>query len=213
MFSWIYNRFINAVNYPECLRCLDEYPELLNQLICAKACKDPSETLIFALDQSNLAGIAVEFGVYTGGSLKSIARYFPHKAYGFDSFAGLPEDWREGFPKGHFSLSNEPIIDKAKLVVGLFEDTLEQFLREKKPRISFIHMDADLYSSTSFVLDKLNPFIDAGCIIVFDELINYPEFEKHELKALIEFSLKFQRKLKPIAFTSWHEQVAFKVLI
>ena len=50
-------------------------------------------------------------------------------------------------------------------------------------------MDADLYSSTKYVLDTLKSYIDNDCIIVFDELINYPGFdgETGELKAWYEF--------------------------
>ena len=38
-------------------------------------------------------GWAAEFGVYSGYSLDLIAAYKP--VIGFDSFEGLPEDWRE----------------------------------------------------------------------------------------------------------------------
>lgn len=50
-------------------------------------------------------------------------------------------------------------------------------------------MDADLYSSTKFILDTLKDYIDTNCIIVFDELVNYDGFdgEKGELKAFYEF--------------------------
>ena len=191
---------------------IQKYPKLRSQLFSAKACKSPTETLIHALGKSNPDGIALEFGVYTGSSLRLITKYFPDNSYGFDSFEGLPEDWREGFSRGHFSLPNAPSIERATLIVGLFQDTLETYLRENKAKINFIHLDADLYSSTCFVLDKLNPFILPGCIILFDELINYPGFEEHELKSLQEFQEKFNRKLRPIAFTSWHEQVAFRVI-
>jgi hypothetical protein len=44
-------------------------------------------------------GLAVEFGVYTGGTLAVIAQARAGKdVYGFDSLAGLPEDWRSRFP-------------------------------------------------------------------------------------------------------------------
>ena len=50
-------------------------------------------------------------------------------------------------------------------------------------------MDADLYSSTKCILDNLKDYIDDECIIVFDELVNYPGFDgdKGELKAFYEF--------------------------
>jgi hypothetical protein len=50
-------------------------------------------------------------------------------------------------------------------------------------------MDADLCSSTKYVLDVLKEYIDTDCIIIFDELVNYPGFDgdKGELKAFYEF--------------------------
>lgn len=50
-------------------------------------------------------------------------------------------------------------------------------------------MDADLYSSTKCILNNLKDYIDKDCIIVFDELVNYPGFDGNtgELKAFYEF--------------------------
>ena len=50
-------------------------------------------------------------------------------------------------------------------------------------------MDADLYSSTKFILYNLKDYIDIDCVIIFDELVNYPGFdgEKGEVKAFYEF--------------------------
>lgn len=35
-------------------------------------------------------------------------------------------------------------------------------------------MDADLYSSTIYVLNTLKDYIDDGCVIVFNNIVNYP---------------------------------------
>jgi hypothetical protein len=50
-------------------------------------------------------------------------------------------------------------------------------------------MDADLYSSTKYVLNILKDYIDEDCVVVFDELVNYHGFdgETGELKAFYEF--------------------------
>jgi hypothetical protein len=48
-------------------------------------------------------------------------------------------------------------------------------------------MDADLYSSTKYIFQVLKDYIDAECIIVFDELVNYPGYESGELLAFSEF--------------------------
>jgi hypothetical protein len=47
-------------------------------------------------------GLVLEFGVATGDTLSRIAAK-RSPAHGFDSFEGLPEDWRTGFTKGAFA--------------------------------------------------------------------------------------------------------------
>jgi len=58
------------------------------------------------------------------------------------------------------------------LIEGLFQDTLEPFLEEHGESVSFLHMDADLYSSTNYVLSTLADAgrIVKGTIIEFDEV-------------------------------------------
>lgn len=56
-------------------------------------------------------------------------------------------------------------------------------------KISFIHIDCDIYSSTKYIFDTVKDYLDENCIIVFDELLNYAGFDgdNGELKALYEF--------------------------
>ena len=123
-------------------------------------------------------GIAIEFGVYSGTTLKVIRQGFKGPVYGFDSFKGLPEDWRDGFPRGFFETSVLPNIENV---------TLEIFLENLVEPISFIHFDADLYSSTAFCLDKVTNFLSPKSIFVFDEYHNYEGWENHEHKAFTEW--------------------------
>ena len=52
-------------------------------------------------------GVVCELGVYRGQSLNEIARHYaPEKVHGFDTFTGLPEFWRDGFPEGSFDVSS-----------------------------------------------------------------------------------------------------------
>ena len=46
--------------------------------------------------------------------------------------------------------------------------------------------------STKYILETLKEFIDINCIVVFDELVNYPGFDGDtgELKAFYEFVTK-----------------------
>ena len=49
-------------------------------------------------------GHILEFGVFSGGTINYLAKKMPTKIiYGFDSFQGLPENWRDGFPVGKFN--------------------------------------------------------------------------------------------------------------
>jgi hypothetical protein len=132
----------------------------------------------------------LEFGVTTGRTIQYISR-FADKVYGFDSFLGNPEKWRDGFEAGVFSMGGATpgVNANVELVVGLFQDTLVSFLQSHPQKISFIHIDSDLYSSAKFVLNAVKDQLDTDCVIIFDELVNYPGFdvEAGELKAFSEF--------------------------
>ncbi len=70
-------------------------------------------------------GSAVEFGVATGTSLSIIAEHM--YVVGFDSFKGLPEDWRFRYPAGSMACDPPDDIENSSVVIGLFEDTLPVF--------------------------------------------------------------------------------------
>lgn len=87
-----------------------------------------------------------------------------------------------------------PIVNNNVILVkGWFNDTLPRFIQENiiipKLKISFIHIDCDIYSSTKYVLSSLCDHLEKDCIIVFDELVNYPGFDGNngELRAFHEF--------------------------
>lgn len=135
-------------------------------------------------------GIIMELGVYQAGSTNEIAQTLKDRTvHGFDSFEGLPEKWRDGFEKGAFSMSNLPIVEKnVKLHVGWFDKTLPIFQKEiGNEQIALCHVDCDLYSSTMTFFDEMNDNIQEGTILCFDELINYPGYEKGEIMALEDF--------------------------
>lgn len=133
-------------------------------------------------------GWALEFGVGKGTTLRMIAEVLP--VIGFDSFDGLPEDWRPEFKRGAFATDPPTDIPGATIVQGLFADTVPNY--EWPEKISLIHFDADLYSSTKTVLDSLIEdrfpwsFPQEGTIIVFDEFFGYPGAENHEQRAWAE---------------------------
>lgn len=135
----------------------------------------------------------LEFGVAKGLSFRWwINRITDINArfYGFDTFSGLPENWGP-FRKGDMNNGNNPpeIADERhSFYQGLFQQTLLPFLNKyQSDRRKVIHLDADLYSSTLYVLTLLTPFIKAGDILFFDEF-NVP---MHEYKAFNEWSSSF----------------------
>lgn len=133
----------------------------------------------------------LEFGVCSGTTINYISKFTNDKIYGFDSFEGLPEKWRDGFDKGMFTQNGilPRVNGNVELVKGWFSETLPNFIQTHNKKISFIHMDADIYSSTKYVLNILKDYIDNDCIIVFDEMLNYPGFDGNngELRAFYEF--------------------------
>jgi len=125
-----------------------------------------------------------EFGVFKGESFNHWRRINNNRTsrfFGFDSFEGLPEDWEAaGVPSGGYSAEgNIPkVLDKrASFIPGWFNKTLRPFLADYEPTNRMVvHMDADLYSSTLYVLMNLDPFMAPGTVILFDEFKGVDEF-------------------------------------
>lgn len=146
-----------------------------------------NELHAWAIDHSPAAGVAVEFGV---GSTYTLRRFAQRRfIYGFDSFEGLPEDWRPGFPRGIFATAPPGRIDNAEVITGLFADTVPRFLAGRSA-VAFCHIDCDLYSSTATAL-RIAPLLLEGAVIVFDEYFNYPGWESNEHRALLESGIEF----------------------
>jgi predicted O-methyltransferase YrrM len=130
---------------------------------------------------------------------------------GFDTFEGLPEVWRTDFPAGEFAQAALPEVPGAELVSGLFEDTLPGFLAECDDDIGFLHLDADLYSSTKTVLDLVGDRLRPGAILVFDEFFNFPGWQAHEYRAWCEFVADSGRSFEYLAYTGSNEQVVIRL--
>ncbi|TWP51656.1 class I SAM-dependent methyltransferase [Lentzea tibetensis] len=172
----------------------------------------PHATLEHALSLVPDGGMALEFGVYTGSTLKIISTARGGEdVYGFDSFEGLPEDWRNGFPAGAFNVDGLPDVPGAELVVGWFDDTLPGFLEEHEGPVTFLHVDCDLYSSTKTVLGLCGPRLVEGSIVLFDEYFNFPGWQQHEYKAWAEYVEETGLQFEYLGYTYDHEQVIVKV--
>jgi hypothetical protein len=135
----------------------------------------------------------LEFGVWQGYSIDYFSRLNrspPSRFYGFDSFEGLPEGWR-GMSAGHFSTGGQiPVSDdeRVRFVKGWFRDSLpgqlDRLVEEARSRALLVHFDADLYSSTLYLLCALTQRFDSF-YCVFDE------FSGHEMRALHNFMQAF----------------------
>jgi len=157
-------------------------------------------------------GLYCEFGVASGDTINYIASLVDVQIHGFDSFEGLPEDWRDGFPKGTFNMDNLPKVrSNVVLHKGWFNESLPKFKEAYNAPLSFLHMDADLYSSTKVVFEILGDRIVPGTVIQFDDFFNYPGWKDNEYKAFMEFVRAHKVKYQFIGYTP-HEQVAVKIL-
>jgi hypothetical protein len=61
------------------------------------------------------------------------------------------------------------------------------FLAENDELVAFLHLDADLYSSTKTVLELVGPRLVAGSVVLFDEYFNYPGWQHGEHRAWHEY--------------------------
>jgi predicted O-methyltransferase YrrM len=165
------------------------------------------------LKEAKNEGLYCEFGVHTGGSINFIAERIPQRIiYGFDSFEGLPEDWRPHVKAGHFRLDRLPAVrENVRLIKGWFNETLPPFLHEHGEPAAYLHIDSDLYSSARTVLELFAPRIRPGTVIVFDEYFNYPGWKAGEYKAFQEFATARGVGFEYVGYASSDEQVAVVV--
>jgi predicted O-methyltransferase YrrM len=184
-----------------------------NHMLLSKNFTNDLQCLEHALSICGHEGLYLEFGVASGRTVNHIANVLKNeKIYGFDSFDGLPEDWRTGFSVGAFKKNKLPeTAANVKLISGLFEDTLPTFLQNNSGDIAFMHIDCDLYSSTKTILDLCQPRIKHGTVIVFDEYLNYPGYQHHEFMAWKQFVDEHALSYRYEGFVSCHQQVSIRV--
>ena len=166
----------------------------------------------YELDKKEL--LYLEFGVASGNSFFWWMKKNTHPESlfrGFDTFKGLPENWG-GYKKGAMAFEQQDLSDgRGDFIRGIFQDSLHPFIEanktllQNKPKI--IHMDADLFSSTIFVLSQLYPYLKKGDIIFFDEF----NVANHEFLAFKIFTESFYVKLRPIGAVNNFYQTAFMV--
>lgn len=157
----------------------------------------------------------LEFGVFKGESMQFWSRELKHPSaslHGFDSFEGLPEDFDVDGPytKGTFDVDGAiPQIEdqRVRFFKGWFDQTLINYTVPPH-EVLVIVMDADLYSSTIYVLRHFKSIIREGTFIFFDEM-SRPE---HEPKAFDEFMKETGLKFIPICSDLGFNRVFFKCI-
>ena len=164
------------------------------------------------INDKNKEYFYIEFGTFKGASANFFSKFI-NKFYTFDSFEGLRNDWvGTKLPKGHFNLDKKTLKLNSNVepIVGWVEDTLDDFLIKYNPKINFVHMDMDTYSSTKFTLEKIKPYLVKNAIILFDELYNYLGWEHGEYKALKEVFK--ENEFTYLAFELKSERCAIKII-
>ena len=147
----------------------------------------------------------LEFGVWKGESISHFSGLLTSpgsRLFGFDSFEGLPEEWR-GMKAGHFSTGGVPPASddpRVTFVKGWFQESLPPRMQElaslARDRVVLVHLDADLYSSTLFVLYTLTQHIREFHFIC-------DEFSGHELRALYNFQQASLARMSFDSYTLW----------
>ena len=169
------------------------------------------------LDTQNLENTPIdylEFGVCQGHSFRwwVDANKNPNSRFsGFDTFEGLPEAWGVAFKKGDMNAIIPNINDnRVEFIKGLFQNTFIPFTKThdlNNERIRVIHLDADLYSSTLYILTSIAPYLKKGDILLFDEF-NVPN---HEFSAFQSFTQAFYIKTNLLGAVNNYLQVALQI--
>ncbi len=154
-----------------------------------------------------------EFGVSGGQSFRwwlEHNKIQSSRFFGFDTFEGLPESFGP-FGKGTMAVSLESlnITDpRATFYKGLFQETLIPFLEFYHPQNrKLVHLDADLFSASLFVMTQLYRFLNDGDILLFDEFA----VPTHEFRAFSIFEESFYIKYDVIGAANNYLFVAIRI--
>ena len=164
-------------------------------------------------------GSIVECGVFKGVSLIRFLTYrnFYNQnkktVYGFDAFGRFPKlkdkrdnnfaqkhDKKAGYGKSIKDL-NKALKKKKfknyKLIKGDISKSIPIFLKKRKKfKISFLHLDLDVYKPTSFALNSLFKYVAFNGVILLDD---YKSIQGATI-AINEFVREKRLKLKTLKF-------------
>jgi hypothetical protein len=170
-------------------------------------------TMSVALRRASTDGLWAEFGVWKGETANFIACYNPqNQIYALDSFQGLPMAFGEGMQAGTFSLDGKiPMLPpNVTPVKGWFKDTLGPFLRDHGDRVSFLHIDCDLYDGAWEVLSRFAERMDVGTVVLLDDFHNTKESMENVFAAWRRFEETYSVDTHCIVIDKY--RAAFKIL-
>jgi tetratricopeptide (TPR) repeat protein len=153
---------------------------------------DTFDTLRFALSEAPDGGAVVELGVRRGTTLRFLAELAaPSEIHGFDAFEGLPQAWG-GQPAGLYTTGGElpDVPPNATIHPGWFAETVPAFA-QRGDALRLVHVDCDIYASTRDALGALRTQLVPGTVVVFDEYLCNPGWEREEHRAWSELGLRY----------------------
>lgn len=205
-----YNRYIGVKHNRK-------YDSKENMLAGGMTSIEQAMNIHLLLVQSLLSGVpgdVVELGCYDGITAMVLQRTLRDMGSNkrllvYDSFKGLPETTKEDGPtewkKGMIRTTRSALVKNFKkhglkppvIHPGWFRDTLPTELPE---RISFAHLDSDLYASIKVSLEHVYPRLSKGAVVVIDDYCDPDVLDVNNLfpgvkKACDEFFKKRPEKV------------------
>lgn len=179
------------------------------------------------LSRSPETGAIVECGVGSGWSLGLLSQLSTKKIYAFDSFQGFPEGSSKDSPT--FTPKDAPIykemgidfVKKNMARMGVRQDAFENQIfmipgffpasfSGFDHRVSFLHLDVDLYQSSLDCLKFFYPLLELGGHIAFDEyddprdLMKWPGAKIAIDEFVAQHNLKLERHWTGFVFLVKH---------
>ncbi len=158
----------------------------------------------------------LEFGTAKGTSLRWWLEKASHpdtRFHAFDTFTGLPEDWGD-IPAGTFSHDGRPPdVDDARCTfhVGLFNRTVPGFLKSVPlKRLTVVHVDPDLYSSTLYLLTMLASRLKRDDLLLLADFCSL-RHPTHVFRAFHDFVAAYGLDYDVLASSNYGHQVAVRV--
>lgn len=180
------------------------------------------------IKESHVTGSYFEFGCHKAITFR-MALAEAHRRgidwmdfYAFDSFEGLPStspiDYFPQWKAGALATSEERFLDlvrrqgkladKVRTVKGFYKDTLtprfrDSFVAEGR-KIAIAFVDCDLYESTVQVLDFIDPLLQKGSVIYFDDYYLFAgDPGRGEQRAFAEYQNRTTHRFNPHLQVGW----------